>query len=84
MVDKVKLDIVILMEHNHSKEGKMEIKYANEFIQNMVLGDPTTCVYQFFFDENDINYTNIIQYFIMHRLGLCIKLNGSVANMLYA
>ena len=38
----------------------------------------------FFFDENDINYTNIIQYFIMHRLGLCIKLNGFVANMLYA
>ena len=69
MVDKVKLDIVILMEHNHSKEGKMEIKYANEFIQNMVLGDPTTCVYQFIFDENDSNNRNIIQYLNMHVLG---------------
>ena len=32
----------------------------------MGLGDPTTCVYQFIFDENDSNDTKIIQYFIMH------------------
>ena len=36
------------------------------------------------FDENDCNDTNIIQYFIMHGLGLCIKLNRFVVNMLYS
>ena len=49
----------------------------------MGLGDPTSCVYQLIFDENDSNYTNIIQYFIMHGLGLCIKLNSFVAHMFY-
>ena len=49
----------------------------------MVLGDPTTCVYQFIFDENDSNDTNIVHYFIMNGLGLCIKLNNFVAHMLY-
>ena len=38
----------------------MKIQYANEFIINMVLGDPTICVNQFIFDENDSNDTNII------------------------
>ena len=49
----------------------------------MVLGDPTTYVYQFIFDENDSNDTNITQYFIMHGLGSWIKLNIFVAHMLY-
>ena len=50
----------------------------------MALGDPTTCVYQFIFNENDSNNTNILQYFIMHRLGLCIKLDDLVAHIVYA
>ena len=41
----------------------MKIIYANEFILNMGLDYPTTCFYQFIFDENDSNYTKIIQYF---------------------
>ena len=49
----------------------------------MVLVDPTICVYQFIFDKNDSNYTNIIQYFIMRGLGLCIKLNSYVAHIFY-
>ena len=50
----------------------------------MVLGDPTTCIYQFIYDENDSNNTNIIQCFIMHGLLLCIKLNSCAEHMLYA
>ena len=38
----------------------------------------------FIFNEIDNNDTNIIQYFIMHGLGLCIKLNRFVVNMLYS
>ena len=83
MVDKFKLDISILMKQKHSKEEKMKIQYSREFIQNMGLIDPTTCFYQFIFDENDSNYTSIIQYFIMHGLGLCIKLNIFVAHIFY-
>ena len=60
------------------------MKYANEFIQNMGLVDPATCVYQFIFHQYDSNDTKIIQYFIMHGLGLCIKLNGFVSHMFYA
>ena len=37
----------------------MKVQYANEFIQNMVLGDPTTCVYQFIFYETYSKDTKI-------------------------
>ena len=49
----------------------------------MGLSDITTCFYQVIFDEDDINYTRIIPYFIMHGLGLCIKLNSFVTHMFY-
>ena len=58
--------------------------YANEFIQNTVLGDPTTCVYQLIYDENYSSDTTIIQYFILNKLRLCIKFNSFVSHMLYA
>ena len=45
---------------------------------------PRTCVYKFIFNENYSNDINIIQYFIIHGLGLCIKLNSFVENMFYA
>ena len=61
----------------------MKIKYANEFIINMRLGDSTTCLYQFIYDENDSNDTNIIQYCIMHGLRLWIKLNSFLAHIFY-
>ena len=48
------------------------------------MSDPTTFLYQFIFDQDDSNYTKIIQYFVMHGLGLCIKLNIYVEHMLYA
>ena len=38
----------------------------------------------FFIYENESNDTNIIQYFIMNGMGLCIKLNSFVAHMFYA
>ena len=47
------------------------------------MGDPTTFVYQFICNENDSYDTNIIQYFIMHGLVLCIKVDNYVAHMLY-
>ena len=53
----------------------MKIQYANEFIVDMELGYPETFFYQFIFNKNESNEKNIIQYFIMHELGLCIKLN---------
>ena len=49
----------------------------------MVLGDTTTYVYQLCFVENDSDDTKIIQYFNMHGLVLCIKLNSFLACMLY-
>ena len=72
------------MKQKHSEEEKMKIKYANELIQNTGLVDPTTCVYQFIFHQVNSNETNMIQYFIMHGLGLCIKLNSFVSHMFYA
>ena len=61
----------------------MRIQYANEFIQKLVIGDPTKCVYQLIYDEKYSVDTNIIQYFIMHGLGLCIKVDSYVAHMFY-
>ena len=36
------------------------------------------------FDDNDSNEKNILQKFIMHVLGFCIKLEIFVAHMFYA
>ena len=44
----------------------------------------TTCVYQFIYDENENDYTKIIQCFIIHRLGLCINVDSYVADMFYS
>ena len=38
----------MIKQDNCSKKDNMIMKYANKFILNMVLGDPTTCVYQLF------------------------------------
>ena len=48
------------------------------------MGDPTTCFYQFVYDENDSYDTKIIQYFIMHGLGLCIKVDSHLSHIFYA
>ena len=47
------------------------------------MGDPTMCVYQFIYDENDSGDTNIIKYFNMCGLVLYIKVDNYVAHMLY-
>ena len=60
------------------------MEFENEFIHDMVLIDPKTCVYQFIFDKYDSSDTKVIQYYVMHGQGLCIKLNSYVAHMLYA
>ena len=51
---------------NHPKENNMKIKYENEFIQNLGMGDPKKFVYQFIYNKNDNDNTKIIQHFIMH------------------
>ena len=45
--------------------------------------DPKTCVYQFVYYDKYSDDTNIIQYFIIHGLGLCIKVDSYVAHMFY-
>ena len=50
----------------------------------MGTGDPTKCVYQLIYDINDFDDTRIIQYFIINKLGLCIKVDSYVAHMFYS
>ena len=47
------------------------------------MGDLTTCVYPFIYNENDNDHTNILQYFIIHGLELCIKVDSYVTHMFY-
>ena len=61
-----------------------QIKYANEFVPKLGMDDTKTCVYQFIYNENENDETKIIQYFIMHGLGLLIKVDSHVAHILYA
>ena len=44
---------------------------------------PTACVYPLIVDKDNRNDTNILQYFSIHGLELCIKLDNSVACMFY-
>ena len=53
-------------------------------VQKLGVANPTTCVYQFIYDEKDKNYTQITKYFIMHRLVLCIKVDSYVDHLFYA
>ena len=62
----------------------MKIQYGNDFVQSLGMGENTTCVHKFISDENDDDNTYIIKHFIMHGLGLCIKVDSYVAHMLYA
>ena len=61
--DKFKTDKCHLKKGYHSKENNMKIQYANEFDENLGKGDPTTCIYQFIYNEKDGVDTEIIQFF---------------------
>ena len=61
----------------------MTIQYANEYVEQLGMVDPTTYVFPFIYDEKDSFYTEIIQYFIMHRLVLCKKKDSYVAYLFY-
>ena len=61
----------------------MKIQYSNEWVQKIGMVNPTTFVYQFIYYERDNVDTNIIKYFIMHGLGLFIKVDRYVAHMFY-
>ena len=62
----------------------MRILHANTFVQNWGMGDPTTCFHQLLYNGNDNDGKEIIQYFIMHELGLCIKVDSYLAHIFYA
>ena len=59
----------------------MKIKYENNYVHKLGMCDTTTSVYQFMYNEKDKNDTQITQYLIMHRLGLCIKIYSYVDHM---
>ena len=61
----------------------MKIQYANKFVKNLGMVDTTTRVYQFIHDDNESNYTKIIQFLIIHGLGLCINLDSYISHMFY-
>ena len=61
----------------------MKLKYANEFVEILWIGDRITSFYQFIYDEKESIPTEIIQYFIMHGFGLCIKVDSNIAHIFY-
>ena len=42
----------------------MKIQYENELIQNLGMGDPTTCVYQVIYHKNESDDKKIIPYLL--------------------
>ena len=54
--------IHVLKNNYHSKENNMKSQYANEFVQKIGMGDPTTFIYQIIYDEKDRVETKIIQF----------------------
>ena len=62
----------------------MKIKYENELIENMVLGDPKTLCLSVHFDKNDSNDTKTLQYFIIRGLVSSIKINSAVSHMFFS
>ena len=48
------------------------------------MGDPTTSIYQLIYDDKESVDTEIIQYFIIRGLGLCIRVDSYVTHMFYA
>ena len=58
-------------------------KNTNKFVQNLVVGDPTTFFNKLIYYTNDNENTKIIQYCIMHGMVLCIKVLSYVTHMFY-
>ena len=69
------------LKKNIIQQNKYENTIWKWICSKLGMGDPTTYVYQFIYDEKDSVDTNIIQYFIMHGLVLCIKFDSYVAHM---
>ena len=65
-------------------QKNMRIQYANNLVHRLGIDDPTTCVYHFIYDEKDKNDSQITQYYIMHGLGLCIKVDSYASHLFYA
>ena len=41
----------------------MKIQHADELVQQFFIDDPTTCVYQFIYDEKESVDTYILQFY---------------------
>ena len=58
VIEEFKLGVYHLFKYKHYKKNKTKIENSNEWIHNMGLGDPKTCVFLFIFDQYDKNDTN--------------------------
>ena len=47
------------------------------------MGDPTTCVHQFIYNENENDEMKTIQYFLMNGLVLFINVDSYAKHMIY-
>ena len=54
----------VFFRGKNSKENNTRVQYVNEFVQNLGLGDPKTCLHQFICSENDNDDTKIIQFLL--------------------
>ena len=67
-----------------TKRLLLKIKYENNSVHKLGMGDPTTFAYRFIYYEKYKNDTQRMRYFIMHGLVLFIRLYSYVARMFYA
>ena len=61
----------------------MRAAYGKTFITNLVLGNPTTCVYQFVIGKSNEHPVVITRFFIFNGLGPCVHFQVDVAHMFY-
>lgn len=56
-----------------NRSNKIEAEKSKKFIATWGFGHPTTCLYQFVFDESEVNPNDvqIIQYFCLFGFGIC-------------
>ena len=78
------LELLKVHDDSTDKRDVLKCAYAESFVKTIGLGVPTTCVYQFVGTKDMVKKCNVIQYFVMHGIGLCIQLKSHVAHMFYA
>ena len=64
------------------ESARKKVRYLKDWIDLYGLGTPTTCVYQFV-TGSSVCMPDIIQYFIMDGVGICVRLRSHVGHMFY-